>query len=593
MPQLLPRASSLGSQSPSRKRHYGDINRDQDESRIREQLEVTTQIHNEDYEHHEKRSKLEGSLLNSIGVDDHNVEIPKSRKGPWPNNQRRTSRFIEGSMRDRASQQPPSLFTEEEQAMQLHMADQTGGLIRRSIDGDSLLDAGIERSKPSGMIRFGRALASVFNPAYMWSGISGTRKERKEELTKPPQAIPDERKVKAETEYAELKNGGFSGIQKVSHFRYSFDVPLIKRQDDSNVFKSIPHQGSKANLDEYRSTVRTRRNGMIFDANRKEMKSPTIPSFDSATSSLRSDQNSNARSSLNLRKPSLPSLKKVNSHFHLSPSKRSSVTPAPMSPTVSGFRNTDLDANVIKKQQSRKDLHKQQKLSKRVSNLENKLETARRELLEAMHGSSSVPDLSPKKAPRSFIPGALPSLPSERALYMHDSERVHKGEASFPETVPEPISFLVALNLSSQLPSEPSILEQKPMDHKNKENICQPSVSRSHAVRDDITMIRGAQSAQSEIDALSPVKRISSAQLGTEDSPKFSEETIHVSQSSREKVQKKPEVPLEPTLSFEKHSISSSQIIIQEPGTSLVVEFKQKTSPENPSTVQMKISDYQ
>ena len=594
LPQLPHRVSSLSSQSPSRKRQYGDINRDQDEARNREQLEVTAQLHNEEYEHQEKRSKLEGSLLNSIEVDDQNAyEVPKrSRKALRPNNQRRISRFIEGSMRDRASQQPPSLYTEEERTERQHLADQAGEASRRSIDTDTFHDAGIERSKPSGVVRFGRALASVFNPAYVWSGFSGMRKEKYEEPTKPQQSIPDERKVKAETEYAELKKRGLSGTLKVAKFRYSFDVPSIKREEgNSDGFEPVPHRCSGADLDEYRSDIRRKRNGMIFDIDGTEMKSPTLPPRDSATSSLRSDQSSSLRSSLNTRKPSLPSLKKVKSHFHLSPSKRSSVTPAPMSPTKSEAQNTDLDTNVIKKQPSRKDLHKQQKLTKRVSDLESKLETARRELLQAMHGSSSVPDLSPRKTPHSFIPGALPSLPSERALYVHDSESGHKNKARFPETVPEPVSIPAVPKLPHQFQAEPFIFEQKSMDHKNTENVRLASVSRSHAGEDDGNMIGGAQSTRSEIVTPSPVKRISSLKLETEDLPKFSEETIHVSQPSREKVQKKPEIPLEPALLLEKHPVFDSQTKILEPETSLGVMFDQQIDLEPQSVIHEKVSD--
>ena len=381
------------------------------------------------------------------------------------------------------------------------------------MDTDVSHDAGIERSKPSGMVRFGRALASVFNPAYVWNGINGIRKEKQEEHTKPHPASSDERKIKAETEYEELKKTGFLGTQKVSKLRYSFDVSSIKREKASDLSGSIPQRGSEADLEEHRSRsmARAKRNGMIFNADGTPMTSPKIATFESTTCSLRSDQTSDTKTSLNLRRPSLPSLKKVKSHFQLPTSKRSSVTPVPMSPTESDTWKTESDVNVIKKQQSRKDLHKQQKLSKRVSNLESKLEVARRELLQAMQSSSSVPDLSPRKSSRSFVPGGLSSLPSERTLYMKDSERAQKGDAGFRGPAPTFASRPATPNYLPHIPLEPFVVEQRMNDLNKKENFRQSRISGSNIVEDDDTLVVEAPSIQSQLDGAPSVECISSA----------------------------------------------------------------------------------
>ena len=543
-------------------------------------MEVTAQIHKEDHEHHEKRSKLEEWPLSHVEAADQNTyESSDSKKSSRPSHQRRSSRFIEGSMHDRASKRPPSLYTQNEQAMQQSMVDQTSGASRSSTDSGILLDAGIERSKPSGMFRFGRALANVFNPVYMWNGINGTRKEKREVPSKPHQAIPDERKAKAEREYAELKKQGVSGTQKGSRNRYSFDVSTIKREDDLGVVEPVPYQGSEAELDEYRSIKKTKRNGMIFDARGEEIKSPLLPALDSTTSSLLSGQSSNERSSLNLRRPSLPSLKKVKSHFHLPSSKRSFLTNVSMSSTESNVCYTDLDVNVTKNQQSRKDLHKQQKLSKRVSNLESKLETARRELLEAMHASPSIQDLSSRKTPRSFVPGILPSLPSERALYVQTSEHGQKEKTSFPESVPELISTPAIPNILSQLPSETSISKQNPMDYEKNQIPRNSCGSRSFHIEDTTAMMDRALRIQPQVGAIPPFCRNSSASKVDTDHPlKSSSKTVsinHTNLSPQEIVQTNPEMSLEPNVSLQERSASDSRTDGLEVDTSLGIELNQ------------------
>ena len=503
-PKHLPRKSSLDYKSLSRKRQHEDINSDQDQAWIREQLEVTAQIHKEDREHCEKRSKLEEWPLSRVEMADQDTyELSDSRKSSRPGYQRRSSKFIEGSMHDRTSKRPPSLYTQSEQSMQQSMTDQTSGASRSSTDSGILLDAGIERSKPSGVFRFGRALVNVFNPVSMWNGINGTRKEKREVPLKPHQAIPDERKVKAEKEYAELKKQGVSGTQIGSKIRYSFDVSTIKREDNLGVVEPVPYQGPEAQVHEDRSIKKTKRNGMIFDASGEEIKSPLLPALDSTTSSLLSGQSLNERSSSNPRRPSLPSLKKVKSHFHLPSSKRSSLTNVSMSSTESNVCNTDPDVNVIKNQPSRKDLNKQQKLSKRVSNLESKLETARRELLEAMHASPSIQDLSSRRTPRSFVPGALPSLPSERALYVQTSEHGQKEKVSFPESVPELITMPALSNILSQTPSEIFI-------------------SKENHIEDTTAMMDRALKIQPQIGAAAPICHNSLASKVDTDHPLIS-----------------------------------------------------------------------
>ncbi|OOG00851.1 hypothetical protein ASPCADRAFT_202677 [Aspergillus carbonarius ITEM 5010] len=79
----------------------------------------------------------------------------------------------------------------------------------------------------------------------------------------------------------------------------------------------------------------------------------------------------------------------------------------------------ELEGSAVRRQKSRKELQRQAKLMKRVSDLEIKLDRARREL-RALVGEEEVLAPTPyleKPYSRKFVPGALPSLPSERLLY--------------------------------------------------------------------------------------------------------------------------------------------------------------------------------
>lgn len=83
---------------------------------------------------------------------------------------------------------------------------------RPSVDVNTLYDAGIESSKPSGMVRFGKALANALNPSG-WRGFTGIWKEKDKPAVDPGKALMDERQEKAQKAYAELKKSGFKGTQ--------------------------------------------------------------------------------------------------------------------------------------------------------------------------------------------------------------------------------------------------------------------------------------------------------------------------------------------------------------------------------------------
>ena len=123
----------------------------------------------------------------------------------------RPSKFLEGSMNDRVSNKPPSPYLGEETALEQYAAVQPAST-RDSADTDTFYDAGIEANKPSGMYRFGKALASAFNPS-AWRGINSLWKEKDKHAADPGKVLMDERQEKARKAYAELKKAGFKGTQ--------------------------------------------------------------------------------------------------------------------------------------------------------------------------------------------------------------------------------------------------------------------------------------------------------------------------------------------------------------------------------------------
>ena len=138
------------------------------------------------------------------------------------------------------------------------------------------------------------------------------------------------------------------------------------------------------------------------------MPAPNIPYVDKSISPMPGA--SGRRSSLNLRTPSFQTLKKATSHIQL-PSVMRHSTPLDASDV----------SQQVKKQPSKKDLAKQQKLVKRVSNLESQLEAARQELEQSLANTPATKSVG-KTTRKTFIPGALPSLPSERLLNAHVSQ---------------------------------------------------------------------------------------------------------------------------------------------------------------------------
>lgn len=186
------------------------------------------------------------------------------------------------------------------------------------------------------------------------------------------------------------------------------DVPAVKYDNASSQdSRPISFNDSAIDVDDRRSSVDHKESHP--SAQEEVMPAPNIPYVDRSITPMRSA--SGRRSSLNLRTPSFQTLKKATSHIQLPSVKRNS--------TASEIGD---GSQQVKKQPSKKDLAKHQKLVKRVSNLESQLEAARHELEQSL---ASTPATKPvgRPARKAFQPGALPSLPSERLLNAHVNEQ--------------------------------------------------------------------------------------------------------------------------------------------------------------------------
>lgn len=368
--------------------------------------------------------KEEWPLTNS-----HNATEPARRKSPSLDQKRRShssprpSRFLEGSMNDKISRQPPSLYTREEQAMERYTS-------ANMEDVDMAYDAGIESNKSSGMFRFGKAIASAFNSVNVWQGFNGIWKEREKENQAKPEK--DILKAKAELKYAELKKSGYKGTQNAPARRESQEVPAIKYQDTDDSSRSS-FRDSGVDVDGYRSSS-DRKNSDQFITSTESLMPPSSLTAGHRSASPFSDASSGRRSSFRFHKPSLEGLKRVKSQVHL-PSIKRHAEDAPSEPSIEA---NQVAGPGLRREASKKDIAKHYKLVKKVSDLENKLEVARRELELSVQDAPPVPNLPAHIGRKRFVPGALPSLPSERLMTPQthkDYEAVNRSNEQAAENV--------------------------------------------------------------------------------------------------------------------------------------------------------------
>ncbi|KAJ5226180.1 hypothetical protein N7468_007405 [Penicillium chermesinum] len=284
----------------------------------------------------------------------------------------RRSRFVEASMSDSVSEKPPSiLFQEGKPPGPQH--------------------------RQSGIFRFGKAIASAFNPFGGWGRISpDSEQANKAESQKTALS-------QAEEAYAELKRAGYKGTNKGAYL-----------------------QGQSVNPSNADQT---------WHAIQEKMGCGAAPHSPSKSNKRSSFQDLRRTASIGL-----PFMK----HHEQQPAHNSSLCQDHPS------EDSENAAPGLKKQKSRREISREAKLVRKVNTLEEKLDRARRELreLSGNEGKLLAPvpeptcmsiEMDPGNYPRKFVPGALPTLPSERLLdqqtILPASPTADANQATVPSTV--------------------------------------------------------------------------------------------------------------------------------------------------------------
>ena len=374
----------------------------------------------------------------------------------------RPSAFLEGSMHDRASAVPPTRFTADEALLERYIQDgqppegvQAAPLMKAlpdpprgaSTDEPKHPDASAKVDKDgqrrSGIFRFGKSIASAFSTASI-------KKKHDGEGSRGAKAYSvEEHRHRVEKIYAEMKKDGRlpapTVTTRVRRTEAGASVtqhkdPAVRPVDQTE--KALPRESREQACQD--QTVKNNNDDDDDDDDDDDKGLPRQPaSEDQPIASPGAESTASHRNPFHFRRPSVPNLKKVKSGIHRITSESlvslGTVPPVPPVPAVPGDDTDSAEPDrTLRTQKSRKDLHRQQKLSKRVSNLEGKLLSARRELDEAM-GQAQRPALRPLPANtltmRAFVGGTLPSLPSERFLLADKLDEHDKGRGSFDEKV--------------------------------------------------------------------------------------------------------------------------------------------------------------
>ncbi|KAL9115606.1 MAG: hypothetical protein Q9187_007241 [Circinaria calcarea] len=179
--------------TPSRKRYYGELRRASGDAETNGPRRISIEDHHEGPRTDAKRSRRTRSR--SLSTSNKSTTSPSqikiqsrkwSRKFILTSQKRRCvgrkSRFLEGSMNDRTSGRPPSIFMQDasatERAMEQYMTkqgDEDGEDLEQS---PQFYDAGIEPTKPSIIWGLRKTLVNVLNPLAVWQGLNGMFKEQ-------------------------------------------------------------------------------------------------------------------------------------------------------------------------------------------------------------------------------------------------------------------------------------------------------------------------------------------------------------------------------------------------------------------------------
>jgi hypothetical protein len=358
----------------------------------------------------------------------------------------RSSKFVEGSMNDKVSVKPSSPYLRNEQAMEEYHNNAGGHQRSKSATQDQS-----DSHRASGIFRFGKAIVSAFNPVTSWFKGQQDPSAHQTNAKKEEQA-------KIKEAYAKLKKSGYKGTRSTIH------VDQVDRRDGEKVsILDMATQDKEEMSDADKTPMAHKRYGWIFDSSEAFLSTTSLDTRGRSSSRDVSENESSSRRSFHNRRPSLQNLHKAASHLPLPQSKRRSVSPATFEVEQGASSNREVAALQQDALQylSKEDLRKRKKLSKQVSDLESKLARARHEL-EAVTGRGGVylevDHVADLRARRPFIPGALPSLPSERSLNkqsedIQDSEDTKSGyESALSQIQQRPTTSGASQSTSSATP---------------------------------------------------------------------------------------------------------------------------------------------
>lgn len=412
---------------------------------------------------------------------------PASRRAAEArNNQVRRSRFIEETMSDSVSRKPPSIFMRDH------------GRSGKSADDKF------------GIFRFGKTIASAFNPfGSSWGSVSDLWKNSSEQNsnsggnnnnTNYVNSEADDLKLRAEKAYEELKRSGYKGTVKGKYLQSVGAGASSSTSASTDADEKIAQQTWKAIQDmmDYNDGTSTAtasnkqpggymrqtssgpsqsQAGRYPSANKEVIAHPQL-------SSGRLDRMSSLRSSV-------PDLRRAKSALSsVSAIKRqdawtSSQLQAPRTSIEEGDNAADTQ---VRKQKSRKDLLKQAKLLKQVSNLEEKLDKARRELRNLQGGdelpTEPIVPYVPKSYNRRFVPGCLPAVSSDRFSGLRSNES--DGDSDNAEIPSVPRIVWSPEGVPKQPPVKRQVLRStsgnllRTLDVEDAKNIIKPHPSSSN-----------------------------------------------------------------------------------------------------------------
>jgi hypothetical protein len=295
----------------------------------------------------------------------------------------------------------------------------------------------VKKDEGAGLFQFGRQLAASFNPTTLWRKLWNEPRDDTVQQGMEEAVRKARQKVEAEERYEQMKRSGQLGLQPVSRA-----APYEKSETETPRDSGIEIDGFN------HSRSMSQASGLLHPLDSES------EALDTA-----SKPNKGLKSRLHFKKPSLSNmkndLKRVGSDLNLAATIRRRESSSSLSPV-----KTDVDNSALRRSESRYDLKKQQKLHKRVSDLEAKLAHARSDLNDALVEASPAPRLTSKyerfvpsgtmKRPK-FIPGKLPSLPSERILMAEEAVAAARRTLNNFENEDEPRN---AIDLTNELDEE-------------------------------------------------------------------------------------------------------------------------------------------